>query len=541
MRTLKKIILILVIGATTYGFTTYKNDFFEIAKHIEIFTNLYKEINMNYVDEVSPSKLMTSAIRGMLKDLDPYTVYWDEQQIQNARIKNSGRYTGIGATIEANKTNVLLKNITKGSAADKAGLRIGDKIIKIGDINVSEYAEDAGELLKGSPNSEITLQIERNTAPKTIVLKRNTITEKAVPFYKLIDENTGYIVLSQFSRSASDEVIEALQKLKEQGANQLILDLRNNPGGLLSEAVNVSNIFLDKGTTITFTKSAIENYNETYATQNKAIDTQLPLAILINEKSASASEIVAGSLQDLDRGVIIGSRSYGKGLVQRPKQLNYGTQAKITISRYFTPSGRCIQALDYKGGESVRKTKENYREFKTRNGRSVFDAGGIKPDIEIDIEKENAVIKALQTKNMIFNFSVDFMYKYNELDISTMNVNDEVFEEFEEFVSENNFEFESKTDKKLKELEDMALQEEYLETLQPSLNDLQDKINKQNNRQFREQKETIKKQITEHLLRQLGYDEAVYTYYTEKGIVIKEALAILNSQKQYEKILGFDK
>jgi carboxyl-terminal processing protease len=495
---------------------------------------------MNYVDEVSPSKLMTSAIRGMLKDLDPYTVYWDEQQIQNARIKNSGRYTGIGATIEANKTDVLLKNITKGSAADKAGLRIGDKIIKIGDINVSEYAEDAGELLKGSPNSEITLQIERNTEPKTIVLKRSTITKKAVPFYKLLNKNTGYIVLSKFARTASGEVIEALQELKKQGANQLILDLRNNPGGLLSEAVNVSNIFLEKGTIITFTKSAIEDYNETYATQNKAIDTQIPLAILINEKSASASEIVAGSLQDLDRGVIIGSRSYGKGLVQRPKQLNYGTQAKITISRYFTPSGRCIQALDYKSGESVRKTKENYREFKTRNGRSVFDAGGIKPDIEISIEKENALLKALQKKNMIFNFSVNFRYEHKNLDMNTIDVDDGVFEDFESYISKNNFEFESETDKKVKELITSAEKENYLRSLEPSLKNLRKQIRKQKSDLFYEQEETIKQRITEHLLRQLGYDEAVYTYYTEKGEVIKEAMATLNNQKKYKTLLGFE-
>lgn len=540
MKTLKKISLVLVIGASTYGFTSYKNDFFEIAKHIEIFTNLYKEINMNYVDEVNPSKLMTSAIKGMLKDLDPYTVYWDEQQIQNARIKNSGRYTGIGATIETNKTNVLLKNITKGSAADKAGLLIGDKISKIGNINVSEYAEDAGELLKGSPGSEITLKIERNTEPKTIVLKRSTITQKAVPFYKLLNKNTGYIVLAKFARTASGEVIEALQELKEQGANQLILDLRNNPGGLLSEAINVSNIFLEKGTTITFTKSAIEDYNETYATQNKAIDTQIPLAILINEKSASASEIVAGSVQDLDRGVIIGSRSYGKGLVQRPKQLNYGTQAKITISRYYTPSGRCIQALDYKSGESVRKTKENYREFKTRNGRSVFDAGGIKPDIEISIEKENALLKALQKKNMIFNFSVNFRYEHKNLDMNTIDVDDGVFEEFEGYISKNNFEFESETDKKIKELITSAEKENYFRSLEPSLKNLRKQIRKQKSDLFYQQKETIKQRITEHLLRQLGYDEAVYTYYTEKGEVIKEAMATLNNQKKYKTTLGFE-
>ncbi|MFO7744163.1 MAG: S41 family peptidase, partial [Psychroflexus sp.] len=393
MKKVKLLVLTIVVALTSYGFTTYKNDFFEIAKQIEIFTNLYKEINMNYVDEVNPAELMNTAIEAMLNDLDPYTVYWDEQQIQNARIRNSGSYTGIGAQITSNPESIVIKNLIKNSPADKAGLKIGDKIVQIGDIQVKDYNEDAGELLKGAPDTEVNLKLRRNNSEENITLKRGVIKEKAVPYSKIMEGNIGYIVLSQFTRTASSEVIETFQKLKKEGATQIILDLRNNPGGLLSEAVNVSNIFIEKGTLITFTKSAIEKYNRSYTTQNKAIDTEIPVAVLINENSASASEIVSGSIQDLDRGIVIGSRSYGKGLVQRPKKLNYGTQAKITISRYYTPSGRCIQALDYLDGESIRKEESEYTEFKTKNGRSVYDGGGIKPDLEVDVEKESKLIK----------------------------------------------------------------------------------------------------------------------------------------------------
>ncbi|MFN2261379.1 MAG: S41 family peptidase, partial [Psychroflexus sp.] len=273
---LKIALLTTVVASLTFGFTTYKNDFFEIAKQIEIFTNLYKEVNMNYVDEVSPSELMDTAIEAMLKDLDPYTVYWNEQEIQNARIQNSGNYTGIGADIQAEPEDILIRNIMKNSPADKAGLKIGDKIIKIGDISISNYNEDAGELLKGAPDSEVQLEFIRNGNTQKTTLKRGVVKVKAVPYYKLLEDKTAYIVLSQFTRSASSEVIDAFQELKEKGAERVILDLRNNPGGLLSEAVNVSNIFIEKGTTITYTKSVIEKYNKTYPTQNKALDTEIP-------------------------------------------------------------------------------------------------------------------------------------------------------------------------------------------------------------------------------------------------------------------------
>jgi len=537
IRRLQLIILTTVVAVTSYGFTTYKNDFFEIAKQIEIFTNLYKEVNMNYVDKVNPAELMNTAIKAMLEDLDPYTVYWNEQEIQNAKIRNSGNYTGIGADIISKSDAILIKNIIKSSPADKAGLKIGDEIIKIGDIQVKDYNEDAGELLKGAPESEVIIKLKRHTSTREITLKRGVVSVKAVPFYKLLENNTGYIVLSQFTRSASSEVSEAFQVLKTQGATQIILDLRNNPGGLLSEAVNVSNVFIEKGTTITFTKSAIEKYNQTYTTQNKALDTEIPIAILINENSASASEIVSGSLQDLDRGIVIGSRSFGKGLVQRPKKLNYGTQAKITISRYYTPSGRCIQALDYLDGKSIRKNKNEYTEFKTKNGRSVYDGGGVRPDIEVDEEKENELIREMNRENLIFDFANTYVNENDKLTLENFIMNSGIISDFKTFIQKKNFDFKTKTDQKIKELEQIAKTEEFLGSIESSITDLKKTLQREKENLFKKESETLQKLLTETILRKLGYDEAVYNYYTQKGKVIKQAIQVLNNKAQYKEIL----
>lgn len=539
MRKVKLSLLTIIVAMLSFGFTTYKNDFFEIAKQIEIFTNLYKEVNMNYVDEVNPSELMNTAIEAMLNDLDPYTVYWDEQQIQNARILNSGSYTGIGAEIITTAESIIIKNIIKDSPADKAGLRIGDEIIRIGDIQVEDYNKDAGELLKGAPDTQVQLKLSRNSKEQDLTLTRGVVKEKAVPFQKLLNNNTGYIVLAQFTRSASSEVIEAVQDLKEKGATQIILDLRNNPGGLLSEAVNVSNVFIEKGTTITFTKSAIEKYNQTYTTQNKAIDTDIPVAVLINENSASASEIVSGSLQDLDRGVVIGSRSFGKGLVQRPKKLNYGTQAKITISRYYTPSGRCIQALNYFNGRSIRKDKTEYTEFKTRNGRSVYDGGGIRPDIELEIEKEEDLVKALKEKNLIFDFSVHYVYQHPNLTLENFKVDSAILKEFKTYINQKGFEFNTETDQQLKALKSTADNEDYLEAIDSALKELQKQLDKEKEKAFEAEKRPIQKLLTEAIIRKLGYDEAVYIYYTEEDEVITSAIEVLEDTSNYQKILRY--
>ena len=327
----KRIILSVVAVGIFFTTVSFKNDFFEIAKQIEIFTTLFKELNMNYVDETNPAELMDTAIKSMLTELDPYTKFYNEQDVETARIRNSGEYTGIGASVKTRDDKITIIEPHKGYPADNAGLKAGDEIIKIIDIVLSDFDSDAGELLKGSPGSEVQVTYLRQGKQETTTLKRGKIDVEAVPYYKLLEDKTGYIVLSKFNAKASTQVIDALKTLKADGADKIILDLRGNPGGLLSEAINVTNIFIPKGELVTTTKSVIKKYNRTYVTKNEPVDTEIPLVVLIDGRSASASEIVSGGLQDYDRAVIVGARSFGKGLVQRPKQLTYGTQLKVTI------------------------------------------------------------------------------------------------------------------------------------------------------------------------------------------------------------------
>ncbi len=414
--TLKKIILPVVLVGIMIGTAGFKSDFFEIAKQIEIFTTLFKEINMNYVDETNPAELMDTAIKSMLTDLDPYTNYWNEQDVEAARINSAGEYTGIGAMVKTGPESITIVEAYKDYPADKAGLKPGDEIIKIGDINVSDFKEDAGELLNGAPDSNVEITFRRQGEMKTTSLQRTSVELNAVPFYKLLEDKSGYIVLSRFNNKASTEVARAVKDLRNQGADKIILDLRNNPGGLLNEAINIANIFLPKGELIVTTKSAIEKYNREYYTQNEPIDTHIPLAVLVNGRSASASEIVAGSIQDLDRGVIVGARSFGKGLVQRPRELAYGTQLKITISRYYTPSGRCIQALDYRHrdeeGQAIRRNSSDYNQFTTRNGRKVFDGGGILPDIQLESSEFADITQSLLYQDAIFDYATKYYYSH---------------------------------------------------------------------------------------------------------------------------------
>ena len=372
----------LLIGLSVLiGLSSFKSDFFEIAKQIEIFTSLYKKVNMNYVEEVDPAKLMNTAIDAMMKDLDPYTQFYDEQQVEDAKINRGSGLNSIGAMVESRDGKIVFSKIYQDLPSDKAGLKIGDEIVEVDGIQTTENQENTLNLLKGSPGTSLNLKVKRNKEIKEVSLKREQIKIPAVPYSSLTANDVGYIKLDKFIRSASKEVKEAVEDLKEKGANKIILDLRGNPGGLLSEAVNVANIFIPQDVTITFTKSVVEDYNDTYQTKNEAVDTEIPLVVLIDGNSASASEIVSGSIQDLDRGVVIGERSFGKGLVQRPMKLSYGTSTKITISRYHTPSGRCIQALTYDNGKSIRNDTSKYTAFKTKNGRTVYDSGGIMPDI----------------------------------------------------------------------------------------------------------------------------------------------------------------
>ncbi|MGY5851287.1 S41 family peptidase [Salegentibacter sp. F14] len=531
---------ILILGTglifSTLGF---KSDFFEIAKQIEIFTTLFKEINMNYVDETNPAELMDTAIQAMLSDLDPYTNYWNEQDVEAAKINKSGEYTGIGALVNANPEYIKVIEPYKDYPADKAGLKAGDEIIQIGNIKVSDFKEDARELLNGAANSRLKITFNRRGETKTTSLVRGAVDLKAVPFYKLLENNTGYIVLSRFNARAYAETSRALKDLKNQGAEKIILDLRGNPGGLLGEAINVSNIFIQKGELITTTKSVIEKYNKQYFTQNEPLDTQIPLVVILNGRSASASEIVAGAIQDLDRGVVVGARSFGKGLVQRPKELAYGTQLKVTISRYYTPSGRCIQALDYRSrdekGEAVKINE--YNEFKTRNGRKVFDGGGILPDVKLETSEYSAITNALLMEDAIFDFATNYYYTHDLEKPEDFRFTDNDFRDFSNFLDKINFNYQTRTEKELEEVLIAAKDEGYQTNILPSYKDISERLKVLKKQELKDKKPEIVSLLTDEIIKRYFYKEGLYEHYVEHNPEIMESLAILNNSERYLKIL----
>lgn len=537
----KKFIIPLIALGLFITTASFKNDFFEIAKQIEIFTTLFKELNMNYVDETTPAILMNKAIKGMLEDLDPYTVYWNEQEVEDAQIKNSGTYTGIGASVKTLKDKITIVEPFKGYPADKAGLKAGDEIIKIGDITLTDFEDDAGELLKGVIGTTVDLTYKRQGKIQTTSLKREKVDVNAVPYYKLIQEEIGYIVLTKFNQKTTVETKRALENLKSEGAKKIILDLRGNPGGLLNEAISIVNLFVPKGEIITTTKSVIEKYNKTYKTSVEPFDTEIPLVVLVNGRSASASEIVSGSLQDLDRAVIIGARSFGKGLVQRPKKLTYGTQLKVTISRYFTPSGRCIQALDYwnrdENGDPVRLDPKNYNAFKTKGGRTVYDGGGILPDIELESSKFSPITTALLKDNAIFDFATDYYYSHPLNDWKDFELSESDFQNFIEFLEKKNFAYETETEKKFQEALRSAEDDELKDNIQTSYDQLLNSINLAKKKDLVAKKVEIKSLLTDEIIRRYFYAEGLYDYQVIYSPEILEAISVLKDENKYRSIL----
>ncbi len=531
-------VLAVVILFTTVSF---KSDFFEIAKQIEIFTTMFKELNMNYVDETNPAELMDVAIKAMLDDLDPYTKYWNEQDVEASKIRNAGEYTGIGASVKTIKDKIIIVEPYKDYPADEAGLKAGDEIIQIGDIKVADFKEDAGELLKGASGTKVDITYNRQGETKTTVLTRKEIEVDAVPFYTLLDDNTGYIVLSKFNSKASSETIDALKDLKAKGADKIILDLRGNPGGLLSEAINVTNIFVPKGELITTTKSVVKKYNKEYFTKKAPIDIQIPLVVLVNGRSASASEIVAGGIQDLDRGVVIGARSFGKGLVQRPKKLTYGTQLKITISRYYTPSGRCIQALDYwnrdKDNKAVRINEKDFKAFTTKNGRTVYDGGGIQPDIELETSKFSKITTALLKSDAIFSYGTKYYYAHQLQKATDFKFTDSDYEDFKKFVKQSDFKFETETEKSFNDALNTAKREKLDSEIAASYDALLAAINTSKEKALDTYKTEIVNLLTDEIIKRYFYREGLYNYYVTHNPEIEKSKEVLGSKKKYEQIL----
>lgn len=543
MRTLfqKKFIIPVVASAFLYVGVSFKDDYFEIAKQIEIFTTLFKELNKNYVDETTPAELMNNAIKGMLSSLDPYTVYFNEQEVLKFKINNTGEYTGIGALINRKDDKLIIKEPYKNFPADKAGLKAGDEIIQIGDTPLAEFKDDASQLLKGSKGTKIDIKYIRQGKTLSTVIVLDEVEIKSVPYFGKIDEKTGYIVLARFNNKASNETKEALEQLKKEGAERIVLDLRGNPGGLLHEAVNICNLFVPKNEIIVTTKSKIEKHNNIYKTTKEPIDTTIPLVVLVNGRSASASEIVSGALQDLDRAVVLGSRSFGKGLVQRPVELTYGTQLKVTISRYYTPSGRCIQALDYankdKNGVAKRTDAKNYNTFKTRKGRTVYDGGGVLPDIEMEETKTSPITNALLKNDGIFQYATHYYYKNPTLGTKIPTITDADYADFKQFLKTQKLTFDTETEIALKNTLATAKKEKLDESIATEYQQLLAALQKSENYQLDKNQKEIKGELLDEIIKRYQYQEGLYNYYIKNNAEIKKAVTILNTPAEYNGIL----
>jgi carboxyl-terminal processing protease len=537
---IRKRVLVPIIALTFLAVgSSFKSDFFEIAKQIEIFTTLFKELNMNYVDETNPAELMDTAIKNMLEDLDPYTKFLNEQDVEAYRINNAGEYSGIGALVRSYKDRLLIVEPHEGYPADKAGLKAGDEIIQIGDIKVADFEDNASELLKGANGTSVFITYKRQNEISSTTIKREGIEVDAVPFYSMIDEKTGYIVLSKFNAKATSQTKSALIDLKGKGAEKIILDLRDNPGGLLSEAINVTNLFVPEGELIVTTKSKVKKFNREYNTKNKPIDTEILLVVLVNGRSASASEIVSGSLQDLDRAVIMGARSFGKGLVQRPLKLTYGTQLKVTISRYYTASGRCIQSLDYwnrdDNGKAVRNTQFN--DFNTRNGRKVQDGGGVLPDIEIAAAKTNDLTKALLQNNLIFDYATDYHFANTLATVDDFKFSNADFNNFKSFVKTSDFSFETNAEEAIKN----ALSGSENDFLGPDVNDsyksLLASIENAKIMALDKYQDQIQKNLEDEIVKRYFYRKGLYSYYLNHDEAIMAATELLGNEGKHAEIL----
>jgi carboxyl-terminal processing protease len=536
----RKIIFLVLV--TLIGFTalSFKSNLFEVAKQLEIFTAVYKELHMNYVDETNPAELMESAIKSMLRELDPYTVFLTEQDAEGFKIDQAGEYAGIGADVQFWNERLILQEIYEGLGADLAGLKAGDEILSVGGVSVKELRGDALTLLKGESGTSVVITFSRTGKVEQAAIARSAVDPDAVPFFGMADDQTGYIVLSRFNTNASKQVREAVLSLKASGAERLVLDVRGNPGGLLGEAINIVNLFIPKDELVVTTRSSIASFNQSYKTREEPIDASIPLAILIDENSASASEIVAGSLQDLDRAVILGTQSFGKGLVQRQLPLTYGTQLKVTISRYYTPSGRCIQAMDYQNrddsGNATRKNEFNI--FRTRNGRQVTDGGGISPDIYISSQESSDLLTALIEKKILFDFTTAYCQSHIISDISEFSFSEADYKSFIDFAAAKGFQFETDQELAIKKI--LAETPENLSDseIRIAIKNLLLALDKEHQKIFDASSEKIKAELEKAIITRFFYRSGLYTYLLEKDETIIASRELLKDLSRYNALLN---
>lgn len=542
------IIPVIVFGLVIFAFTNPSNDrYFQIVKNLDIFATLFKEVNAYYVDEVNPNTLMKTGIDAMLENLDPYTTYIGEDEIEDYLTITTGEYGGIGAVVDRKDGINTIVLPYEGYAAHRAGLKIGDQILKINDVDLSGKPSDQiSKLLKGQSNSTIKLTVKRYKQEGTfdVQLQREKITVNNVPFSGMVDDDIAYIRLSDFTTKAGAEVASALQDLKEKGATKVILDLRGNPGGLLEEAINVSNVFIPRGLEVVSTRGKLDAWTKTYRSLNSPIDTDIPVAVLTDNGSASASEIVSGVIQDYDRGVLIGRRTYGKGLVQQTRPLAYNSQLKVTTAKYYIPSGRCIQAIDYSNRNpdgSVGKIPDSLKvEFKTRSGRVVYDGGGLDPDVSVNASKYAPITYSLIRKDLIFHFVTEFIYgKLDDpFDAKTYRLSNSDYNQFVDWVKDKDYDYTTKVERTIESLVKTAKEEQYYEDIKSHIEELQkatlhnkeqDLITFQN-----EIRVLIEQEIAGRYQLQQGIIESTF----EKDKDILAAIEVLNDQDKYNSLLS---
>lgn len=537
----KKITLlsILVIAIISFSF---QDRFFEIAKQIEIYNNLFKILNTNYIDEINPGDLTNKSINNTLKNLDPYTKFYNEQQMEDVRIRREGEYAGIGVSSWYTKNGIIVTAIKEGFPADKAGIKAGDIITEVNNQVLKGMERDElSQVLKGTPNTPISLKVKRGSKNLNFNFKLDKVIMSPVPFYEMIDAETGYIILTRFTNSkATSEVKKAFKELKEKGMKKLVFDLRNNPGGSLYDAVNITNLFIDKGKKVVETRGKTQKNSRIYKTNLSALDLDIPVVVLINGRSASASEIVSGALQDYDRAVVIGERSFGKGLVQRFFKLNYGTQMKATISKYYTPSGRCIQELDYanrdpKTGKVPKFSDGTINSFTTTNGRKVYDGGGVTPDIKIEQTEKTPETKKLLRSRAIFNFATDYVRQNPTADINSYQFSSADFNQFKNYLKTKDTAFVSKQESLFKKAYKSV---ENNSQITSAYNQIIQKLKNEKVSEISKNEDIISNRLEDEILRRYFYDKGLYQYHLKNDKTIQKAVSLLKNNNEYNKVLG---
>jgi carboxyl-terminal processing protease len=539
------ILSLLIFGGVCAGFfAVQETRDFRIAKNLDIFFSLFRELNTFYVDEINPDKIIKTSIDNMLKSLDPYTVYYPESEADDFTFMTTGKYGGIGSLVRGGGEYVTINEVYKGFPADLAGIKAGDLLKKVDGVSLKGISTDkVSDKLKGNPGTDISVTVERNGKEFDYKMKREKIVIPPVPYYGMIDSNTGYIRFTTFTQGCSQDVKNALVALKTSNPKQIILDLRGNPGGLLTEAVEIVNYFVDPGNEVVSTKGKVKQFDEVFKTTKAAIDDKIPVAILINSGTASAAEIVAGAIQDLDRGIIVGQRSYGKGLVQVTRPLSYNTQLKVTTAKYYIPSGRCIQALDFShpnADGSVGIIPDSLiSEFRTKNGRIVKNGGGISPDVIILPETLSQVSSELFVRNLIFDFATQYFWAHPGIkNPSQVVLTDQDYADFRNFLLGRKFDYKTVTEQSLNELISNAKKEKYYDLHKDLFDEIQKDVTHSLDQDLSIFKPEIKELLEEEIVSRYFYEEGAIAWTIKDDEQVNKAIEVLNNKEKYSSILS---